>query len=130
MKRIYILILICTSLHNLTGQPVSNYTTKHTNKFATAPKSRLSDYNSSLILAATIGTISGLLCRHIEKALLYDFKPFRLINIVMWGIGQDAIVSNILDDLRRNRVRHFPTLIKRGSWLISWLSYFGYDMYR
>ena len=87
----------------------------------------LAEYNASLLLAAILGSASGLLCRHVEKKLLFDFLPFRLINLLLWGSAEDIVIRTILDDLSKHDIKHSKQLIRNGSWLISWLSYFLYD---
>ncbi len=82
-----------------------------------------SDCASSLIGAILLGCASGFLCRQFEKIVLNDTIPLRLLNIIIWGHFESRLMDNITLDLKNQRIKHSPHMIKRIAWLSSWISY-------
>lgn len=81
------------------------------------------EYTNSLIASALLGAASGLLCRQLEKRILNDFLPFRLINLIIWGAAQETFMNAITTDLHDQKIKHSPTMMKKTAWLVSWAIY-------
>lgn len=86
------------------------------------------EWTSSFIGAMLLGGASGFLCRQFEKIVLNDTFPLRLLNIIIWGHFEDKLMDNVTGDLKYQKIKHSPHMMKRVAWLSSWISYLLGDL--
>jgi hypothetical protein len=75
------------------------------------------EWTSAFIGAILLGGASGFLCRQFEKIVLNDTFPLRLLNIIIWGHCESKLMDNISVDLKNQKIKHSPHMIKRVAWL-------------
>jgi hypothetical protein len=86
------------------------------------------EWTSAFIGAMLLGGASGFLCRQFEKIVLNDTFPLRLLNILIWGHFEDKLMDNVSGDLKNQKIKHSPHMMKRVAWLSSWISYLLGDL--
>lgn len=86
------------------------------------------EWTSAFVGALLLGGASGFLCRQFEKIVLNNTFPLRLLNIIIWGYFEGKLMDNVTVDLKNQKIKHSPHMMKRVAWLSSWISYLLGDL--
>jgi hypothetical protein len=84
-------------------------------------------YVSSLILSGGVGAVTGGLVKYLEKKLEIEKCPLGLfLMLVGWALESELrndIIVALQRDLDQQGIAHKKSLMFKGGWIASWLSY-------